>query len=203
MARHLHLTGNDGPLLWSQNEASLQKHAALDGIYVIRTSEPAERLSAEDTLRSHKSLALTERVFRTMKGLELLVRPIRHRVEDLVKARIFLCLPAYYLQWHMLRAWAPILFADEELPVQPRVRDPVLQPTISDSAKEKKATRQTPDGLAVHSSSSLMSVLAPRARVTLGPPNHPSGNTAEQLPAHNPIQATAYQLLADSPVARN
>lgn len=203
MAKHFQLAINDGSFSWSRIEESIQKEASLDGIYVIRTSEPREQLSAEDTVRSYKSLAQVERVFRTMKSLDLLVRPIRHRNEDRVTAHIFLCLLAYYVQWHMLRAWAPILFADEELPLQRAVRDPVLQPTVSDSAKEKKSTKQTPEGLPVHSFSSLMSELASRARVTLGMPNDPSGNTVKQLPDPTPIQAKAYQLLAAFPVTGN
>jgi len=103
----------------------------------------------------------------------------------------------------MLRAWAPILFADEELPLQRVLRDPVLQPTVSNSAKEKKATKQTPDGLPVHSFSSLMSELASRARVTLALPNDLSGNTVKQLPDPTPIQAKAFQLLAAFPVTGN
>jgi transposase len=203
MAKHFQLTIGDGSFAWSRVEESIQKEAGLDGIYVIRTSEPVEQLSAEDTVRSYKSLAQVERVFRTMKSLDLMVRPIHHRNEDRVTAHIFLCLLAYYVQWHMLRAWAPILFADEELPLQRVLRDPVLQATVSDSAKEKKSTKQTPDGLAVHSFSSLMSALASRARVTLGLPNDPSGNTVKQLPDPTPIQAKAYQLLAMYPVTEN
>jgi transposase len=203
MAKHFQLTIGDGSFCWSRIEESIQKEAGLDGIYVIRTSEPAEQLSAEDTVRSYKSLAQVERVFRTMKSVDLMVRPIHHRNEDRVTAHIFLCLLAYYVQWHMLRAWAPILFADEELPLQRVVRDPVLHPTVSDSAKEKKLTKQTPDGLPVHSFSSLMSALASRARVTLGLTNDPSGNTVHQLPDPTPIQAKAYQLLDLYPVNGN
>lgn len=203
MGKHFQCTINDGSFSWSRLEESIQQEAKLDGIYVIRTSEPAERLSAEDTVRSYKSLSQVERVFRTMKGVNLLVRPIHHRHEDRVSAHIFLCMLAYYVQWHMLRAWAPVLFADEELPLQRTLRDPVLQPSVSTSAKKKKATHQTADGLPVHSFSSLMSELASRARVTLGLPTDPSKTTVKQLPQPSPIQAKAYQLLASYPVTGN
>jgi hypothetical protein len=97
----------------------------LDGIYVIRTSESVERLSAADTVRSYKSLAQVERAFRTLKGMDLLIRPIRHRTEDRVPAHIFLCLLAYYVEWHLRRAWAPLLFDDEQLAQERRRRDPI------------------------------------------------------------------------------
>jgi transposase len=84
----------------------------LYGIYVLRTSESQQRLSAEDTVRSYKSLSQVEHAFRCMKGIDLLVRPIHHRDEDRVRAHIFLCLLAYYVEWHLRRAWAPLLFED-------------------------------------------------------------------------------------------
>src|SRR3989441_11061629 len=94
---------------------------------MIRTSESAERLSAEDTVRSYKSLAQVERAFRTLKGVDLLIRPIRHRTEDRVPAHIFLCLLAYYVEWHLRRAWAPLLFEDEQLAQERRLRESSLQ----------------------------------------------------------------------------
>ena len=87
----------------------------LDGIYVIRTSEPAERLTAADGVRSYKRLALVEQAFRCLKGIDLLVRPIHHRTADRVRAHILLCLLAYYVEWHLRQAWEPLLFEDEEL----------------------------------------------------------------------------------------
>jgi transposase len=84
----------------------------LDGIYVIRTSEPEDRRTAEETVRRYKSLSHVEQTFRAMKGIDILVRPIRHRTAERVPAHIFLCMLAYYVQWHMRRALAPILFED-------------------------------------------------------------------------------------------
>jgi hypothetical protein len=168
---------------------------------MIRTSESAERLSAEDTVRSYKSLAQVERAFRSMKGVDLLVRPIRHRTEDRVPAHIFLCLLAYYVEWHMRQAWAPMLFEDEELPRERKRRDPVLAATVSESAQQKKITRQTTDGFPVHSFATLMAELASRARVTYGLQSEPSGPTFKQVPEPTPLQAKAYQLLTSLPVA--
>ena len=161
-----HAIGN-GTFQWSHCQASIEQEAKLDGIYVIRTSEPKERLSPEDTVRSYKSLSQVERAFRSLKGIfDLLVRPIRHRTADRVPAHIFLCLLAYYVEWHMRRALAPILFEDEELPEDRKRRDPILPAKPSESAKLKKATHQTADGLPVHSFETLMAELATRGRAT-------------------------------------
>jgi transposase len=203
VGKHFECTIGEGTFTWSRREESIQQEAKLDGIYVIRTTEAAERLSAEDTVRSYKSLSQVERAFRTLKGIDLLVRPIRHRSEDRVPAHIFLCLLAYYVEWHMRRAWAPLLFEDEELPELRQRRDPVLPATPSESANEKKATHQTADGLPVHSFQTLMAELASRARVTYGLQSDSSSSTFKQVPEPTPLQAKAYQLLASLPVNGN
>jgi len=203
MAKHFQYTIGEGTFTWTRRQESIQQEAKLDGIYVIRTSEPAERLSAQDTVRSYKSLSQVERAFRSLKGIDRLVRPIRHRSEDRVAAHIFLCLLAYYVEWHMRRAWAPLLFEDEELPEQRKQRDPILPATPSEAAKQKKATHQTAEGFPVHSFSSLMAELASRARVTYGLKSDPSSPTFKQVPEPTPLQAKAYQLLALLPVAGN
>ena len=139
MGKHFVCTMGAATFQWARREESIQQEAKLDGIYMIRTSESAERLSAEDTVRSYKSLAQVERAFRCMKGVDLLVRPIRHRTEDRVPAHIFLCLLAYYVEWHMRRAWTPLLFEDEELPKERKYRDPILPATPSESAQQKRS----------------------------------------------------------------
>jgi len=203
MGKHFQYSIGEGTFAWSRREESIQQEAKLDGIYVIRTSEAAERLSAEDTVRSYKSLSQVERAFRSLKGIDLLVRPIRHRSEDRVPAHIFLCLLAYYVEWHLRRAWAPLLFEDEELPEQRRRRDPILPAASSESAKRKKATHQTADGFPVHSFQTLMAELASRARVTYELQSDSSSPTFQQVPEPKPLQAKAYQLLASLPVAGN
>jgi transposase len=203
MGKHFAHTIGEGTFQFCRRPESIQQEASLDGIYVIRTSESQQRLSAEDTVRSYKSLAHVERAFRSLKGISLLIRPIRHRTEDRVPAHIFLCLLAYYVEWHMLRAWAALLFEDEQLPQTRKQRDPILPATPSESALQKKITHQTADGLPVHSFQTLMAHLASRARVTYRLQADPSGPTFQQLPTPTPLQAKAYQLLASFPVAGN
>jgi transposase len=110
VAKHFDCRISEGSFAWSRRQDSIGQEAKLDGIYVLRTSEPVEPLSAEETVRSYKSLAEVERAFRCLKGIDLLVRPIRHRTEERVPAHIFLCLLAYYVEWHLRRAWALLLF---------------------------------------------------------------------------------------------
>jgi len=203
MAKHFRYTIEDATFTWSRREDSIQQEAELDGIYVIRTSEPAERLSTEDAVRSYKSLSQVERAFRTLKGIDLLVRPIHHRDEDRVTTHIFLCVLAYYVEWHMRRAWAPLLFADEQLPEQRKHRDPILPAAPSPAAQQKKLSHHTAEGLPVHSFASLIAELASRARVTYGMASDPAGPTFEQVPDPTELQAKAYQLLALLPVAGN
>ena len=166
MGKHFEYTIEDGKLRWSRREETIAQEAKVDGIYVIRTSEAAEQLSAADTVRSYKSLAQVERAFRSLKGMDLLIRPIHHRTEERVPAHIFLCMLAYYVEWHLRRIWAPLLFEDEQLPGERQRRDPILPARSSESAQAKKLTKQTADGLPVHSFATLLADLASRARVT-------------------------------------
>ncbi len=201
MGKHFLYTIGAGKLQWSRHEQTIKQEAQLDGIYVIRTSESGERLSAADTVRSYKSLAQVERAFRTLKGVDLLIRPIRHRTEDRVPAHIFLCLLAYYVEWHVRQAWAPLLFEDEQLAQERRRRDPILPATCSPSAQQKKVTQQTADGFPVQSFATLMAELASRARVTYELKSEESAVSFQQVPEPTPLQAKAYALLAMLPVA--
>jgi transposase len=193
MAKHFIFTINDGQFAFTRNEASITREEALDGIYVIRTSEPAEMLSPEDTVRSYKRLAQVERVFKTFKGIELLVRPIWHRTEDHVRAHLFLCMLAYYVEWHMRKALAPLLFDDETLTETRKTRHPVRPAEASPSAKKKKAEKHTPDGLSVHSFSTLMAALGTRCRnrCRIGA----AGTSISRLTEPTPLQTKAFQLL--------
>ena len=166
MGKHFAVRIAEGTFQWTRQDASIASEAALDGIYVLRTSEPAARLSAEDTVRTYKGLSQVERAFRCLKGIDLLVRPIRHRTDTRVPAHIFLCVLAYYVEWHMRRALAPLLFEDEELPAARMRRDPVLPAKVGAAAQQKKATHTTPEGLPVHSFQSLLVELATRCRNT-------------------------------------
>ena len=200
VGKHYQLTIGEGSFQWIRRDEAIAAEATLDGIYVIRTSEPAARFSAADTVRTYKSLSQVERAFRCLKGIDVLVRPIRHRTEARVPAHIFLCVLAYYVEWHMRRALAPVLFEDEELPADRSRRDPVLLAQPTASAKAKKATHTTPDGLPVHSFESLIAELASRARNTYRLKSDDSKLTFTQIPAPTPIQRRAYELLGLLPV---
>lgn len=196
VGKHFHWTIEDGRLRFSRKEDAIRQEAALDGIYVIRTSQPAASLSAEDTVRSYKGLAQVEHAFRCLKGIDLRVRPIFHRTEDHVRAHIFLCLLAYYVEWHMRKAWAALLFEDEELDSDRKTRDPVAPAQPSASVKAKKALRTTPEGLPVHSFRTLLEDLASRCRNTCAAKSEDlQGATFQQLTDPTPLQAKALELL--------
>lgn len=202
MGKHYTYKIGSGIFQWTRNEESIKQEAKLDGIYVVRTSESKERLSAEDTVRSYKSLSQVERAFRCLKGIfDVLVRPIRHRTKDRVPAHFFLCMLAYYVEWHMRRSLAPILFEDEELPEDRKRRDPILPAKPSETVKRKKATHQTEDGFPVHSFETLMADLATRGRVTYRLKSDEVSLSFNELPDRTPIQAKAYNLLGLLPVA--
>jgi len=194
VAKHFTLTIADGVFVWARREETIRREADLDGIYVVRTSEPAERLSAPDAVRTYKSLALVERAFRCLKGVDLLVRPIFHRTEDHVRAHIFLCMLAYYVEWHMREAWAPLLFHDEELREQRSQRDPVAPAQPSPSARRKKSTRRSSEGVPLHSFKTLLAELASRCRNTCRVNTDPP-STFTTITDPTPRQARALQLL--------
>jgi transposase len=195
VAKHFELTIADGVIEWTRRGDAIQREAALDGIYVVRTSEDTKHCSAEDAVRHYKSLAQVEQAFRCLKGIDLLVRPIRHRSADHVRAHILLCMLAYYVEWHMRRSLAPLLFEDEELPRNRKRRDPVAPPQPSASAQRKKIERVTADGFPVHSFDTLMAILGTRTRNLCRIPNEASGATFQQLTELTPLQARALELL--------
>jgi transposase len=195
MAKHLRLIIEDGRFTWERDEESIKREKLLDGIYVIRTSEPAEQLSAEDGVRSYKRLSQVEQAFRCLKGIDLLVRPIHHRLEGRVRAHFLICILAYYVEWHLRRAWRPLLFEDEELDGARAVRDPVAATKPSVSARRKKSTHQTAGGLPVHSFRTLLAHLGTRSRETYQVASDPSGATFVRLTELSPVQREALRLL--------
>jgi transposase len=195
MAKHFQLTIADGVFRWKRRDAAITKEEQLDGIYVIRTSEPEEQLSAADSVRSYKSLAQVERAFRCLKGVDLMVRPIFHRVEPRVRAHIFLCMLAYYVEWQLRQAWAPLLFADEELTAERARRDPVNPAEPSAAAQAKKKSLRNADGREVHSLRTLLAELATRCRNICTIRSDGTTNSFTQLTEANPLQAEAYRLL--------
>lgn len=203
VGKHFKLTIADGVFQWQRRQESIEQESQLDGIYVVRTSESKQQLTAADTVRGYKSLSHAERMFRTLKGIDLLVRPIRHRTEQRVPAHIFICMLAYYVEWHMRQALAPLLFEDSELSENRKRRDPVLPATISESAKAKKRTLRTEDGFPVHSFETLMAELASVGRSTYRLKSDPAGPTFKQVADLTPLQARAFELLGLFPVKGN
>src|SRR5215216_3378169 len=161
--KHFQLEISDTSFGFERKQEQIAAEAALDGIYVLRTSASAEALAAPDVVRAYKQLKEVERAFRTLKGpLEL--RPIHHRLEDRVRAHVFLCMLAYYLSWHLRRAWKPLLFDDEQPPERP---DPVAKASRSQQAKRKAQTKRTATGEPCHSLQTLLDELATRTRNTI------------------------------------
>jgi len=199
VAKHFELRIEAGVFAFARNAASIQQESQLDGIYVIRTGEPQEQLSAQDAVRSYKRLAEVEQAFRSLKSLDLLIRPIYHRSEDHVRAHIFVCLLAYYVQWHLKRAWAPLLFEDEDLPAARARRDPVLAAEPSDSVQRKKAAHRTLDDLPVHSFRTLLAELATRSRHTCLTAGASPEHTFSKLTHPTALQREAYRLLGLRP----
>ena len=195
MAKHFQLTIADGHFTWARREESIRREEQLDGIYVIRTSEPRRRLSAADSVRSYKRLASVEQAFRSLKGVDLMVRPIYHRVEPRVRAHIFLCMLAYYVEWHMRRSWAPLLFEEEELEQARGERDPVAKAEASEAVDLKKKTRLTESGLEVHSFRTLLAELGSQTRNTCTIVGDPTQANFEQVSEATPLQAEAFRLL--------
>jgi transposase len=203
MAKHFRVEIGDGRLTWIRDEETIARESALDGIYVIRTSEARQSLTAEDTVRTYKGLSQVERLFRTLKGIDLRVRPIRHRTAAHVRAHVFLCTLAYYIEWHLRRALAPLLFDDEELPEERKRRDPVAPAQPSASARSKKATRVTDDGLPVHSYQTLLEELATRCRNRCRAGDDPAAAAFDQVTRATPLQARVLELLGSYPVGRD
>ena len=195
MAKHIRMTISDNVFTWEHNSDSIDRERLLDGIYVIRTSEPAERLSAGDSVRSYKRLSQVEQAFRCLKGIDLLVRPIHHRLDPRVRAHFLICVLAYYVEWHLRRAWRPLLFEDEDLDRDREVRDPVAPAQSSSSVRRKKTTHQTAAGLPVHSFRTLLAHLAVRSRETCQVMSGPEGTTFEQVTEADPVQREALRLL--------
>jgi len=195
VGKHFTVTLGEGTFSYERNERRIDQEEALDGIYVIRTSEPAEHLSAEDTVRSYKNLTQVERAFRSLKGIDLLIRPIWHHTENHVRAHLFICMLAYYVEWHMRKKLAPLLFDDEELDRNRKRRDPVKPAKPSVSAKQKKALKLTSEGFVVHSFDTLLEELGTRCRNRCRIQSDSKESAFYQLTEMSPLQKRAFQLL--------
>jgi len=195
MAKHYELTITDTSLVWRRKDAAITAEARLDGIYVIRTNLPADALSAEQTVGAYKSLTRVERAFRSLKTVDLEIRPIYHWTEPRVRAHVLLCMLAYYVEFHMRRALAPILFEDHDRDTAAAQRKSIVAPAErSPAAKRKVATRRTDDGLPVHSFRSLLDDLATLCLNKLSLPSNPSYRF-DMPTTPTPLQARALELL--------
>jgi transposase len=199
MGKHFILTINNNRLSFERNEESIKREADLDGIYIIRTSEKQHTLSAQDTVRTYKSLGQVEQAFRCIKSIDLQVRPICHRTEDHVRAHIFLCMLSYYVHWHMRKALASVLFQDDELDEARWTRDPVTKAESSESVRAKKRTKVTTDGWPVHSFRSLMMELATRCKNICRTGEGKSTIRFDQLTEITPFQKYVFDLLGIKP----
>ncbi len=159
MSKHIVLHITDNSFSFEIDQKTVDAEAALDGLYVIRSSVSTETMDTDQTVRSYKLLSNVEHAFRCFKSVDLMVRPIRHRLETRVRAHIFLCMLAYYVQWHMTEAWRPLLFADEDQESKAS-RDPVAPAERSDAALQKVHTKQLDDDSVVHSFRTLLDELS-------------------------------------------
>jgi len=175
MRKHFQLSIEDTGFSFTRDAESIAREAALDGIYVIRTSVSATALSADEAVRSYKRLAQVERAFRSLKSVDLKVRPIHHRLEQRVRAHILLCMLAYYVEWHMRQALAPILFDDDDPAAAQAARSSVVAPAQrSPRAQRKALTKLTADDCPLHSFQTLLSDLATVAKNRISPNTQPS-----------------------------
>ena len=175
MRKHFQLTIEDTNFSFTRDEESIAREAALDGIYVIRTSVSATALSADEAVRSYKRLAQVERAFRSLKSVDLKVRPIHHRLEQRVRAHILLCMLAYYVEWHMRQTLAPILFDDDDPAAAQAARSSVVAPAQrSPRAQRKALTKLSADDCPLHSFQTLLSDLATVAKNRILPDTQPS-----------------------------
>ena len=196
MAKHFELEIADDHLAVSRRTDAIAAEAALDGLYILRTSVPAERLDAPAVVRSYKLLARVERAFRSFKAADIAIRPIHHWTEGRVRSHVLLCMLAYYLAWHLERAWAPLLFRDEE---RPEGVDPVAPAQRSDAALAKARTQVLPDGTPVHSYRTLLAEMATLTRNLVVPAGAPDEAAFEITATPTPLQARAFELLGLSP----
>jgi hypothetical protein len=193
VAKHFRLTITEETLGFVRNDAAIAREATLDGFYVLRTSAPAEALDASATVLAYKSRAHVERAFRSLKSIDLDIRPVHHRLAGRVRAHVFLCMLAYYVQWQMRRKLAPLLFEDHDRQAAAVSRaSPVARAQVSPAARAKARTRKTDDGEPVHSCRTLLADLATLTRNTV--------RFGDNLPMivlsrPTPIQQRAFDLL--------
>jgi transposase len=197
VAKHFELNIGEASFTFKVNEESVAAEAALDGLYVLRTSVASDTMSDQQTVLNYKRLADVERAFRTLKGVDLHVRPIRHRLETRVRAHIFLSMLAYYVQWHMIQAWAPLTYKDEADTDPVRLADPVAPAKRSQAALNKVHTRTLADDTPAMSFAQLLTHLATIVRNTVRPRSaRPGEATFTLTTSPTPKQQQALDLIA-------
>jgi transposase len=200
MAKHFVVTIRDGDLSWQRRLDQIEAEARLDGIYVIRTSVPADQMAAAETVQAYKDLSRVERAFRSLKGVDLDIRPIRHWTADRVRAHVFLCMLAYHVEWHLRQVLAPLLFHDTDLAATKAERTSPVAPTEpSDAVKAKKATKRSAEGQRVMSFTDLIAHLGTLVRNTMRVPARPKHRFTLHSTA-TALQEAAFQLLGLDPV---
>lgn len=198
MAKHFILDIADESFHYRRKEDNVKKEALLDGFYIIRTSVNAEQMGAEEVVKAYKGLSWVERAFRCMKTIDLKVRPVFHRLADRVRSHVFSCMLAYYVEWHMRRELAPLLFDDEEKQRAEAKRVTVVAPAVrSDVAKYKARTKRTKEGESVHSFRTLLMDLATLAKNWVRMKNK-GGSSFPMYTTPTPFQKRVFELLGVS-----
>ncbi len=190
MAKHFSLDIEEKGFSFSRKQDAIDEEAALDGIYVIRTSEQEGALSKDDVVKTYKSLANLERDFWSLKTIDVNIRPIRHRLADRVRAHAFICMLAAHLVYHLREAWAPLTFKDESPPER---QDPVAPGMRSRAASRKAARRKGRDGASLRPFQGLLDHLATLTRNTNVVPG--TEVSFDQLTEPTPTQRRAFELL--------
>jgi transposase len=196
VGKHFLLEISDTAFSYRRNQERINAEASLDGVYVVRTSVPKDELSARDAVRSYKSLSAVERAFRSCKTVDLHVRPIYHQLPERVRAHVFLCMLAYYVEWHMRSKLAPMLFDDDDRETAETLRSSIVAPAkVSPSAQRKAATLRTPDDLPVHSFQTLLADLATLTKNRIQP-KLPGSLPFEMLTRPTVLQQKCLSLLS-------
>lgn len=198
MAKHFNLTITDNTFAYERNEEKIRAEAALDGLYAIRSSVDKTRMSDRELVVNYKNLEMVERAFRSLKSIDLNVRPIYHRLDDRVRAHIFICMLAYHIEHHMRTLLAPLLFADEQKETAAE-RDSVVDSVKrSESAKKKDQTRRTPDGqFPISSFRDIIKTLSAITRSRVKVKGHKKGDF-KTTSTPNPYQKKILELLGAS-----
>ncbi len=195
MRKHFQIEITDTTFTYTRDTAGIAEEAALDGFYILRTSLTEADLPPIDVVRAYKNLEQAERAFGSLKGPELQIRPIHHRLEDRVRAHVLICMLAYYLTWHLKAAWKPLLFSDEDRPVSP---DPVAKAVRSPAAQHKAQTKRTSSDQPAHSYRTLLAELSTQTRNTTR--LRGANSTFEKLTQPTALQAEALDLAQHAPV---